>query len=567
MCLYLLLKLFPSILLFLLHIKTAHTLLQPNCSVNTSVTTFKNNLDGLLKSITTGAQENGGFFNDTVGTSADRIYGLAICYADGNLTTCNSCLSTVASNITTDCPDSKVASSWLDTGPCFVRYSNENFFSVADTTSSLIMNPFNFSDHELFGNARNTLFDKLIAKTNASATMLASGEERVNGTDILYGLLQCTRDLNHQECYKCLSTLINILQPPSLYAYSLGIRLFGFSCYVHYEMHSFMLTQEDVSSDPSPSSQTAPSPNPVYPTAGSATIPGPNPASPPAGTGTKKSNTTIIVAVVGGVATLLVIIAICIWFKRKWSPLGTTKLLIEELQEVTASEFQIYDLTAIRIATDNFSDKNMLGSGGFGPVFKGTLPNGQEIAVKRLSTSSTQGATEFKNEVELLVRLRHNNLVQLLGCCISKDERMLCYEYLPNGSLDKILFGTDDIKCKELEWSRRFRIIKGICRGLLYLHEESPLKIVHRDLKASNILLDRDMKPKIADFGLARLFDRDQTHTITAHFAGTFGYIAPEYSIRGTFSAKSDTYSFGILVLEIVSGRKNSSFPGMEELE
>ncbi|KAF3336600.1 Cysteine-rich repeat secretory protein 38 [Carex littledalei] len=262
--------------------KTAHTLLQPYCSVNTSVTTFKNNLDGLLKSITTGAQKNGGFFNDTAGTSADRMYGLAICYADGNLTTCNSCLSTVASNITTDCPDSKVASSWLDTGPCFIRYSNENFFSVADTTSSLIMNPYNFSDHELFGNARNTLFDKLIAKTNASANMMASGEESVNGTDTLYGLLQCTRDLNHQECYKCLSTLINILQPPSLYAYSLGVRFFGFSCYVHYEMHPFMLTQEDVSSDPSPSSQTAPSPNPVYTTAGSGTVPGPNPASPPA---------------------------------------------------------------------------------------------------------------------------------------------------------------------------------------------------------------------------------------------------------------------------------------------
>ncbi|XP_078149631.1 cysteine-rich receptor-like protein kinase 10 isoform X2 [Carex rostrata] len=272
----------------------------------------------------------------------------------------------------------------------------------------------------------------------------------------------------------------------------------------------------------------------------------------------------VCVAIVGVVASILVIIKIGTWYKKWRSTLRRTNVLKVEFQKFAASDFLIYDLAAIRKATDNFSDENKLGRGGFGQVFKGTLPDGQEIAVKRLSTGSTQGATEFRTEVELLVRLRHNNLVQLLGCCISKDERILCYEYQHNGSLDKILFGTDNIKCKDFEWSRRFRIIKGICRGLLYLHEESPLKIVHRDLKASNILLDRDMNPKIADFGLARLFDRDQTHTVTAHFAGTFGYIAPEYSIRGTFSAKSDTFSFGILLLEIVLGRKNSSFPGSE---
>ncbi|XP_078154155.1 cysteine-rich receptor-like protein kinase 8 [Carex rostrata] len=453
MALYLL-KFFPFILLLLLHSRTPHAdqlQRRPYCSVNTSDTTFKNNLQGLLMSIITGAQTNGGYFNDTVGTNTDRIYGLGICYADGNLTTCNSCLSTIASDITSDCPDSKDAGTWLESGPCFIRYSNENFFSVANTTSYSIYSSENYKDRKLFGNARNALFYHLIAKTNASDNMVASGKESVNGIGKLYGLLQCTRDLNHQECYKCLSSLISDLQPPSMLAYSIGVRYFGFSCFVHYEMFPIMQTQEDIGTK----------------------LP-------------KKSNTTIIVAVVGGVATLLVAITICIWFKRKWSLFSGTKCTN---------------------ATSNFSDKNKLGKGGFGPVFKGTLPNGQEIAVKRLSTSSTQGATEFKTEVELLVRLRHNNLVQLLGCCISKDERMLCYEYLPNRSLDKILFGTDDIKCKELEWSRRYRIIKGTCRGLHYLHEESPLKIVHRDFKASNILLDRDMNPKIADFGLAKLFD------------------------------------------------------------
>ncbi|XP_078154772.1 uncharacterized protein LOC144550666 [Carex rostrata] len=552
MALYLL-KFFPSILLLLFYnySGTAHALLQnqrPYCSVNTSDTdtTFKNNLHNLLMSITTGAQSNGGYFNDTVGTSADQIYGLGMCYADGVLTECNSCLSTIASKITNDCPDSKDAGTWLESGPCVIRYSNENFFSVANTTSYYIYSSENYTNHELFGNARNTLFKTLIAKTNVSANMVASGQQSVNGIDKLYGMLQCTRDLNHQECYKCLGSLISDLQPPSLLAYTVGLRYFGFSCFVYYEMFPIMKTSEGVAFGTSPAPENA---VPV-------TEPGTGKKFP------KQSHTIVIVAVVGGVASLLVVITIYIWFQRRWSLSGGFKLFFKELQEVAASEFLIYDFTTIRNATNNFSDKNKLGMGGFGPVFKGKLPNGQEIAIKRLSTSSSQGATEFKTEVELLVRLRHNNLVQLLGCCISKDERMLCYEYLPNKSLDKILFGSDDIKCKELEWSRRYRIIKGTCRGLHYLHEESPLKIVHRDFKASNILLDRDMNPKIADFGLAKLFDRDQTQTVTAHLAGTFGYIAPECSMRGTFSAKSDTYSFGILVLEIVTGRKNSSFPG-----
>ncbi|KAF3335235.1 cysteine-rich receptor-like protein kinase 15 [Carex littledalei] len=248
MALYLL-KFFLSILLLLVYnySGTAHALLQnqrPYCSVNTSDTTFKNNLHSLLMSITTSAQSNGGYFNDTVGvgTSNDRIYGLGMCYASANLTECNSCLSTVASDITNDCPDSKDAGTWQESGPCFIRYSNENFFSVADTTSHIIYSSENYRDRELFGNARNALFDQLIAKTNASANMVASGQESVNEIGKLYGLLQCTRDLNHQECYKCLSSLISDLQQPSMLAYSIGVRYFGFSCFVHYEMFPFMKT-------------------------------------------------------------------------------------------------------------------------------------------------------------------------------------------------------------------------------------------------------------------------------------------------------------------------------------
>ncbi|XP_078150774.1 cysteine-rich receptor-like protein kinase 6 [Carex rostrata] len=225
-----------------------------------------------------------------------------------------------------------------------------------------------------------------------------------------------------------------------------------------------------------------------------------------------------------------------------------------------SAEYQVFDLDTLRNATHNFSEKNKLGQGGFGPVYEGTLPNGQQVAVKRLSGSSLQGLRELKNEVEFLAKLKHKNLVHLVGCCIQKKENILCYEFLPNGSLDKILFAKDAPKRLELGWKIRYKIIEGIGRGLHYLHEESQLKIIHRDLKASNILLDKDMIPKISDFGLARFFSEDQTHIDTSIIAGTFGYMAPEYVMHGNFSAKSDVYSFGVLLLEIVTGQRNSSF-------
>ncbi|XP_078149479.1 cysteine-rich receptor-like protein kinase 6 [Carex rostrata] len=224
-----------------------------------------------------------------------------------------------------------------------------------------------------------------------------------------------------------------------------------------------------------------------------------------------------------------------------------------------SAQYKVFDLDTLRNATHNFSEKNKLGQGGFGPVYKGTLPNGQQLAVKRLSGSSLQGLRELTNEVGFLAKLKHKNLVELLGCCIQKKENILCYEFLPNGSLDKILFAKDPLKRLELGWKVRYKIIEGIGRGLHYLHEESRLKIIHRDLKSSNILLDKDMSPKISDFGLARFFADDQSHKDTTVIAGTFGYMAPEYVLHGNFSAKSDVYSFGVLLLEIVTGQRNGS--------
>ncbi|KAL3741997.1 hypothetical protein ACJRO7_017478 [Eucalyptus globulus] len=221
-------------------------------------------------------------------------------------------------------------------------------------------------------------------------------------------------------------------------------------------------------------------------------------------------------------------------------------------------ELPLLDIASVADATNNFSFQNKVGQGGFGEVYKGVLPTGQDVAVKRLSLNSGQGLKEFKNEVILIAKLQHRNLVKLLGCCIHGDERMLIYEYLPNKSLDHHLF--DPIRRKLLAWKTRFSIIMGIARGLLYLHEDSRLRIIHRDLKPSNILLDSEMNPKISDFGIAKTFTVENAGEMTNRIVGTYGYMSPEYAMKGHFSVKSDMFSFGVLLLEIVSGHKNWGF-------
>ncbi|XP_061336675.1 G-type lectin S-receptor-like serine/threonine-protein kinase SD1-1 [Gastrolobium bilobum] len=227
-------------------------------------------------------------------------------------------------------------------------------------------------------------------------------------------------------------------------------------------------------------------------------------------------------------------------------------------------EVPLFEFALIAHATDHFSNHKKLGEGGFGPVYKGTLPDGHEIAVKRLSRTSGQGLKEFKNEVILCAKLQHRNLVKVLGCCIEEDEKLLIYEFMANKSLDFFLF--DSAQSKLLDWPKRFYIINGIARGLLYLHQDSRLRIIHRDLKPSNILLDNEMNPKISDFGLARMCGDDQIEGKSSKVAGTHGYMAPEYAFDGIFSIKSDVFSFGILLLEIVSGKKNNglSYPNHE---
>ncbi|KAL7212068.1 hypothetical protein ACSBR2_014852 [Camellia fascicularis] len=230
----------------------------------------------------------------------------------------------------------------------------------------------------------------------------------------------------------------------------------------------------------------------------------------------------------------------------------------------SVDSFQL-DFATIRATTNNFSSANKLGEGRFGLVYKGKLSIGQEIVVKRLRGGSQQGEVEFKNEIVSMAKLQHKNLFRLLGFCFKGKERLLIYEFVPNASLDRFIF--DPTKQMLLNWETRYKIIVGIAHGLLYLHEDSQLKIIHHDLKASNVLLDGAMNPKIADFGTTRLFVNDQSRVKTKRIVGTYGYMAPEYVMHDQFSVKSDVFSFGVLILEIVSGQKNNCFRNGENVE
>ncbi|GJY38190.1 cysteine-rich receptor-like protein kinase 15 [Tanacetum coccineum] len=289
--------------------------------------------------------------------------------------------------------------------------------------------------------------------------------------------------------------------------------------------------------------------------------------------GKSSKTTTVVIAVLSVSLVILAVVFLMVYFHDitlGFDLFKTCETIIVykdgDNDEISTAESLQYNFDIIKEATDDFSENNKLGKGGFGLVYKGKLQNGHEIAVKRLSRNSGQGDLEFKNEVLLLARLQHRNLVRLLGFCLEGSERLLMYEFVQNASLDQFIF--NPAKRVTLDWERRYNIIRGVARGLLYLHEDSRLKIIHRDLKASNVLLDAQMNAKIADFGMARLFTPDKTHGDTSRIVGTYGYMAPEYATRGKFSVKSDVFSFGVLVLEIVTGEKNNCFQNgmMEDL-
>ncbi|KAG2294713.1 hypothetical protein Bca52824_041382, partial [Brassica carinata] len=271
------------------------------------------------------------------------------------------------------------------------------------------------------------------------------------------------------------------------------------------------------------------------------------------GTGVGRSIGIVVGAVVASTVFLVLLIGGILWWRGYLRPKSQMEKDFKNLDFHISS----FSLKQIKAATDNFDPANKIGEGGFGPVHKGKLTDGTVIAVKQLSSKSKQGNREFLNEIGMISALQHPHLVKLYGCCVEGGQLLLVYEYLENNSLARALFGPQETQIR-LDWPTRQNICVGIARGLAYLHEESRLKIVHRDIKATNVLLDKELNPKISDFGLAKLDEQENTHMST-RVAGTYGYMAPEYAMRGHLTDKADVYSFGVVALEIVHGRSNTS--------
>ncbi|KAJ0971569.1 hypothetical protein J5N97_019528 [Dioscorea zingiberensis] len=446
----------------------------PSMNVNATSTIMN-----LLSILTEKAPAMEGFYNTSIEEGINKLYGLALCRGDiqNKVDDCKSCLKNASASIVGDCPNKTQAIEWYE--KCFVRYSSQLFFGVVDNGIEPFCGVQKISVDA--DNATTKLALRLINEAPNDQMFVRAGEVVINTSLTSYVLVRCTRDLSKEGCSQCLQTGMNSIS--STCKLKNGWRYYSGSCTLRYEVDPFF----DMSLI---STQ-----------------------SPPDGSGNKSNSvrTAVIAASVWESYSWVLLSAIC-GGERK-------RKLLDEYRPLTSNELPFMDLATIQAATGNFADENKLGEGGFGPVYKGVLNNGAEIAVKRLSTKSKQGVTEFETEVKLIAKLQHRNLVRMLGWCVEREEKLLIYEYLPNKSLDALLF--DSEKGVQLDWSIRLQIIGGIARGLLYLHEDSTLKVIHRDLKASNVLLDNKMRAKISDFGMAKIFGGDESEANTNRVVGT----------------------------------------------
>ncbi|XP_028767765.1 cysteine-rich receptor-like protein kinase 25 [Neltuma alba] len=485
--------------------------------------TFQANLNFLLSSLTSNASLPDGYYRTTVSPSTpSTITGLFLCRGDVTPAVCQPCVAAASKEIRRLCPNQTESIIWYDV--CMLRYSNGDLNAMVPYVSLRNEDTIASSERVRFDGVLSNLLKDVTAKANTqTGKRFATAEVNFTSSETLYGLAHCTPDLAVSTCDSCFSSAIASL--PSCCSGSKGANVLAPSCNMRYEFYRFYNITH-LSAEPL-----------VPPTSGS-------------------RNISMIVAIVVPIVVALALLVVGCCFLRKRASKKYNSFTEDAGIDISEIESLQFELAAIEAATKKFSDKNKIGQGGYGAVYKGILPNGQEIAVKRLSVTSLQGAMEFRNEAALVAKLQHRNLVRLLGFCLEGQEKILIYEYVPNKSLDRFLF--DPERKTRLDWPKRYKIIAGIARGMLYLHEDSQLRIIHRDLKASNVLLDASMNPKISDFGMAKIFQGDQAQANTGRIVGTFGYMSPEYAMHGQFSVKSDVFSFGVLVLEIITGKKNT---------
>ncbi|XP_050147752.1 cysteine-rich receptor-like protein kinase 25 isoform X26 [Malus sylvestris] len=498
---------------------------------------FQSNLNEVLNTLISPAAPDTGFYNTTAGlNSTEKAYGLFLCQGYVSTDVCKDCVTAASIMAAQRCAYRINVIVWY--AHCMLRYSNESLSTLYESPSISAWNEQNATEWNRFNQVLGKSMNEVVTEATNTANKFAMKQANISRFLSVYSVAQCTWDLSEVDCNRCLKLAVSRLR--SCCEGRKGGRVLMPSCNVRFEIYPFYL--QNATSEPAPAPKALP---------------------PPAPKGRRKHLSTIIIAV-GCVGITLLVVSLVLVASGYCFPGRRERKKNDEAlqhengkqQDMRTAESLQFPLGTLETATNKFSEDNKLGEGGFGAVFKGMLSDGQEIAVKRLSKSSGQGVEEFKNEVVLVAKLQHRNLVRLLGFCLEGEETLLVYEYVPNKSLDYFLFEHE--KREQLDWLSRTMIIGGIARGILYLHEDSRLRVIHRDLKASNILLDSNMNPKISDFGMARMFGvDDQTEGNTKRIVGTYGYMAPEYAMEELYSVKSDVFSFGVLLLEIITGRRN----------
>ncbi|PON84309.1 Cysteine rich receptor like kinase [Trema orientale] len=524
-----------------------------NSNTSTPGSTYASNLRVLLVKLSNEAIDGKNFSQITVRDSvnpSNTIYGSYLCQGDITAAVCKNCVMSAQNEATQLCPMAESMMVWYR--ECMLRYSNRSFFTTLELLPTVFMwTVANLTEQE--NSALATHMNGMASQTVSGDEAFLSKEVNLSRSLTLSSFMQCMPDLSDLDCYTCLHGAVGSLS--QCCDRRRGGTILTPSCILRYEVNPFtgFRNRPEVNEKnpviifppPPPTPHTEPRPPTIEP-----------PSYLAAPGKSRGISRLVLAAIIVAVAIFILALVCCLFLHcRSGARIKNYDVIQKENEGIESLQF---DLITVKSATKNFSEEYKLGEGGFGEVYKGIVAGGQEIAVKRLSKSSGQGEEEFKNEVALVARLQHRNLVRLLGFCLGGGETLLIYEFVTNKSLDYFLF--DPRKKGMLDWSIRCKIIGGIARGILYLHEDSRLRVIHRDLKASNVLLDGEMNPKISDFGMARMVGIDQTQGNTKRIVGTYGYMAPEYAMEGLYSIKSDVFSFGVLLLEIVSGTKNSGF-------
>ncbi|PIA61823.1 hypothetical protein AQUCO_00200073v1 [Aquilegia coerulea] len=466
---------------------------------------------------------NGGFGTGSAGDPPSKMYVIAQCHGDLSMLDCRICFE-AGQSILPSCLPHIGGRVYLD--GCFIRAANYSFFHEIITPEDTLI------CGSTKNNSRAGMTTRLIQNLIKEAP---SNDGYRSGKDItedgeVFALVNCWKTMDNKSCSFCLekaaSSILSCLPSTDGYALNAG-------CIIQYSDDNFLsIDRQEI--------QYAE----FY---------------------------TWLVLFVALIIFGALVITCCVCVGKFIINSRNKRHRNVKINGETESDLSIFKrslrfkYSTIEKATNDFNESNKLGQGGFGEVFKGCLGDGREIAVKRLFVSSTTQSQDVVNEVNIISLAEHRNLVRFLGCSLTYKDSLLVYEFVPNMSLDRFLF--DPEKKKELDWQKRLGIIIGTARGLKYLHTDYKVSIVHRDIKASNILLDLKYRPKISDFGLAKFYASEKIpgHE-TAKIAGTLGYMAPEYLGNGQLTEKVDVYSYGVLVLEILSGVRNNKFGSDDSL-